>query len=146
MYELVQKSHKKCTNWYKHHTLYEFIVHNLYQSCNIVNPLFSYNNRRKEEGEGWRVGKWGGGRSISTKNKKSVQNNVQNKLNWFRLWNFDQVWRLDLGSPSPHRTHDVKIGYIPNLMVILSVKASQVLVVPKNVGFSIPRYEPEPEP
>jgi hypothetical protein len=31
-------------------------------------------------------------------------------------------------------------------MVILSVKASQVLVVPKNVGFSIPRYEPKPEP
>jgi hypothetical protein len=31
-------------------------------------------------------------------------------------------------------------------MVILRVKASQVLVVPKNVGFSIPRYEPEPEP
>ncbi len=28
-------------------------------------------------------------------------------------------------------------------MLILSVKASQVLVVPKNVGFSIPRYEPE---
>jgi hypothetical protein len=57
-----------------------------------------------------------------------------------------QVWRLDLGSSSPRRTHDVKIGYIPSLMVILSVKASQVLVVPKNVGFSIPRYEPEPKP
>jgi hypothetical protein len=26
------------------------------------------------------------------------------------------------------------------------MKASQVLVVPKNVGFSIPRCEPEPEP
>ncbi len=31
-------------------------------------------------------------------------------------------------------------------MLILSVKASQVLVVPKNVGFSIPRYEPDPNP
>ncbi len=39
-----------------------------------------------------------------------------------------------------------RCGYIPILMLILSVKASQVLVVPKNVGFSIPRYEPEPEP
>jgi len=46
----------------------------------------------------------------------------------------------------PRRTHDVKIGYIPIHMLILSVKASQVLVVPKNVGFSIPRYDPEPEP
>jgi len=46
----------------------------------------------------------------------------------------------------PRRTHDVKIGYIPIHMLILSVKASQVLVVPKNVGCSIPRYDPEPEP
>ncbi len=59
---------------------------------------------------------------------------------------YTQVWRLDLGSSSPRRTHDFKIGYIPILMLILSVKASQVLVVPKNVGFSIPRCEPEPEP
>ncbi len=34
----------------------------------------------------------------------------------------------------PRRTHDVKIGYIPILMLILSVKASQVLVVPKLQG------------
>jgi hypothetical protein len=58
----------------------------------------------------------------------------------------NQVWRLDLGSLSPRRTHAVKIGYIPILMLILSVKASQVLVVPKIVGFSIPRCELEPKP
>jgi hypothetical protein len=57
-----------------------------------------------------------------------------------------QVWRLDLGLSSPRRTHDVKIGYIPILMLILSVTASQVLVVPKIVRFSIPRCEPEPKP
>jgi hypothetical protein len=38
------------------------------------------------------------------------------------------------------------IGYIPILILILNVNAIQVLVVPKNVGFSIPRCEPEPEP
>jgi len=38
------------------------------------------------------------------------------------------------------------IGYIPLLILNLSVKASQVLVVLKNVGFSIPRYEPDPNP
>ncbi len=57
-----------------------------------------------------------------------------------------QVWQLDLGSSSLRRTHDVKIGYIPILMLILNVTASQVLVVPKIVGFSIPRCEPELEP
>ena len=35
------------------------------------------------------------------------------------------------------------IGYIPILMQILSVKASQVLVVPKNVG---PDANPNPNP
>ena len=30
MYELVQKSHKKCTNWYKRHNMYEFVLVNLY--------------------------------------------------------------------------------------------------------------------
>jgi hypothetical protein len=57
-----------------------------------------------------------------------------------------QVWQLDLGLLSPQRTHDAKIGYIPILMLILNVTASQVLVVPKIVGFSIPRCEPEPKP
>jgi hypothetical protein len=31
MYELVQKSHKKCTNWYKRHNMYEFVIVNLYK-------------------------------------------------------------------------------------------------------------------
>jgi hypothetical protein len=30
MYELVQKSHKKITNWYKRHYMYEFVLVNLY--------------------------------------------------------------------------------------------------------------------
>jgi hypothetical protein len=30
MYELVQKSHKKCTNWYKRHNMYKFVLVNLY--------------------------------------------------------------------------------------------------------------------
>ena len=30
MYKLVQKSHKKCTNWYKLHNMYEFVLVNLY--------------------------------------------------------------------------------------------------------------------
>ena len=38
------------------------------------------------------------------------------------------------------------IGYIPILILILNVNASQVLGVPKTVGFSIPGCEPEPEP
>ncbi len=57
-----------------------------------------------------------------------------------------QVWQLDLGSLSPRRTHDIKIGYIPILMLTLNVTASQVLMVPKIVGFSIPRWEPKPKP
>ena len=57
-----------------------------------------------------------------------------------------QVWRLDLGSLSPRRTHNVKIGYIPILMQLLNVNAIQVLVVPKIVGFSIPRGKPKPNP
>ncbi len=30
MYELVQKSHKKCTPWYKRHNMYEFVLVNFY--------------------------------------------------------------------------------------------------------------------
>ena len=35
MYELVQKSHNKYTNWYKRHSMYEFVIINLYKKITI---------------------------------------------------------------------------------------------------------------